>query len=398
MSKLYTIAVLFAIIVIAGCAKAPTGAVTFVCEKPYIQVGSDCCLDRDANNICDKDESEDTVVENVSPTESLDVSQQNKSEVSPPKLTLDTRTDEEKEKFGNWCVKSDYNELVDPIIEIDRLYLLGANHYYLDKDSWLIDKVLDGSNYLVATGFLMPFSEYAYQSYNIANLTIEGRLHGQNRDYIIPDKYSAINPIKTQSYDTWQKSDDIYLLWLLSKLEVNDTLQYKLEYGIGKKHIVVCHERNLTVIDQKPRIDVHLVEKTSFTGGPYIYRAEYTLGSSTSTNTNNIFTKDYPDYGKIKPYASIAYKNDTISILTNLYSYPLSVRWPDDIECTDPANCKIKLEFNRDKCGDMMQNLCKQDSYLIVGVYNPETEEGTEVIIKPDRNTDFAEICSQPCS
>ena len=31
-----------------------------VCEPPYIQVGSSCCLDQDQNNICDRDETKDT--------------------------------------------------------------------------------------------------------------------------------------------------------------------------------------------------------------------------------------------------------------------------------------------------------------------------------------------------
>ena len=30
----------------------------FVCNDPYIQVGAECCLDQDSNNICDKDEEE----------------------------------------------------------------------------------------------------------------------------------------------------------------------------------------------------------------------------------------------------------------------------------------------------------------------------------------------------
>jgi hypothetical protein len=33
---------------------------TLLCTRPYIQVGTDCCLDANSNNICDSDEEEET--------------------------------------------------------------------------------------------------------------------------------------------------------------------------------------------------------------------------------------------------------------------------------------------------------------------------------------------------
>lgn len=35
------------------------------CEPPYIQVGSDCCLDSDSNNICDDDETDQYEIDDV---------------------------------------------------------------------------------------------------------------------------------------------------------------------------------------------------------------------------------------------------------------------------------------------------------------------------------------------
>ena len=32
---------------------------TLVCNKPYIQVGNECCLDENDNSICDKDEKQE---------------------------------------------------------------------------------------------------------------------------------------------------------------------------------------------------------------------------------------------------------------------------------------------------------------------------------------------------
>ncbi len=55
-----------AILMISGFKGEITGgAVT--CNKPYILVGSDCCLDSNDNSICDKDEIYKTVIEPVEP-------------------------------------------------------------------------------------------------------------------------------------------------------------------------------------------------------------------------------------------------------------------------------------------------------------------------------------------
>ncbi|SRR3989344_9435845 len=44
---------LIAVVLVSGC----TTSEKIACDKPYILVGNDCCLDKDDNNICDKDES-----------------------------------------------------------------------------------------------------------------------------------------------------------------------------------------------------------------------------------------------------------------------------------------------------------------------------------------------------
>lgn len=38
-------------------APQPTTTAEIVCNTPYIRVGAGCCLDQDANSICDKDET-----------------------------------------------------------------------------------------------------------------------------------------------------------------------------------------------------------------------------------------------------------------------------------------------------------------------------------------------------
>ena len=49
------------ILLITGCDYELTGNATVTCNKPYILVGADCCLDKDDNSICDKDEVNEEV-------------------------------------------------------------------------------------------------------------------------------------------------------------------------------------------------------------------------------------------------------------------------------------------------------------------------------------------------
>ena len=56
--KLKYLLIFFGIIsisLIAGCVSSPTGA-QVVCNKPYILVGTECCLDQNTNSVCDTDE------------------------------------------------------------------------------------------------------------------------------------------------------------------------------------------------------------------------------------------------------------------------------------------------------------------------------------------------------
>lgn len=58
------------LLLIVGCgnkekSSEPTGEVVkdFKCSIPYIQVGSECCLDENGNSICDKDETTTTPIQ-----------------------------------------------------------------------------------------------------------------------------------------------------------------------------------------------------------------------------------------------------------------------------------------------------------------------------------------------
>lgn len=54
MKKSFVLAIfLVALIFIISCTQEKV-----ICNKPYIKIGTDCCLDKDDNKICDKDESQ----------------------------------------------------------------------------------------------------------------------------------------------------------------------------------------------------------------------------------------------------------------------------------------------------------------------------------------------------
>lgn len=71
MKKLMLIGFIISLIFLFGCTETPTGEVIQpVCNKPYILVGTDCCLDKNDNSICDKDEIEESKVEETKETKS----------------------------------------------------------------------------------------------------------------------------------------------------------------------------------------------------------------------------------------------------------------------------------------------------------------------------------------
>ncbi|MBU4351617.1 MAG: hypothetical protein KJ939_00860 [Nanoarchaeota archaeon] len=60
MKRGYLAIIILGLILLSGCAVQQE----IVCDKPYIQVGVNCCLDEDSNNVCDADEIKDKEEEN----------------------------------------------------------------------------------------------------------------------------------------------------------------------------------------------------------------------------------------------------------------------------------------------------------------------------------------------
>ncbi|MBW3015341.1 hypothetical protein KY330_02890 [Candidatus Woesearchaeota archaeon] len=89
-------------LVVAGCARPEV-----ICNKPYIRVGTDCCLDKDDNSICDSDEvteekadESDAVgaaVETLSETDNTEDSEETSSDSSADTDNDDTTSDSDTE-------------------------------------------------------------------------------------------------------------------------------------------------------------------------------------------------------------------------------------------------------------------------------------------------------------
>jgi len=81
MKKIILISVLILVLVLVGCENIDVSQLSdedlervsdkaVICDKPYIRVGMECCLDQDDNSICDKDETAKTFKkEGLTPTQ-----------------------------------------------------------------------------------------------------------------------------------------------------------------------------------------------------------------------------------------------------------------------------------------------------------------------------------------
>lgn len=376
-----TISLLILITATAGCIDKSS---EFACNEPYIQIGSDCCLDANDNSICDSDETaeETSEIPEEQPIE-------NETEEVPEEETT--------ESLGEWCTETDHNELTDPIMFINREFLMSADHYFMNKYSLRIDSVLAGSDVLTAYGLWTPAVDYEYQSYNITNLKVDAKVQGKEREVDFGTVFEKDVMKAGTFYEGMSKDEDIYIMLKLEDVQEGDQLQFRINYDIGKSHYTICEERDkVSIIEQEPGIELHLVEKTQFEKkGKFFYEAEYVFGSATSTASHNIFEQSGELAGEAGAY--IFYQKDTIEKTVGAHTYDLETEKIEPV-CMDPNNCAFKLTFNRGNCTDVMQNLCTHDSYLAFTVYDLTTEEFADYMVKLDKNDELENICRDPCT
>ena|GEM_PF-4548287 len=377
---LLAITLLILTIFTTGCIQDSSD---FACNEPYIQIGSECCLDANDNGICDSDEQP---AQEEAPEEEAVVEEDAMKEAD----------ESTPEASGDWCVETDHNELTDPVMFINRQFLMSADHYFVDKYTLNIEKVLSGSDVLTAYGLRVPIVEYEYQAYDINNVKVEARLNGKERDIDYGTVFQK-NSVKTATWhEGANKDEDVYFMLKLEEVQEGDVVELKIDYDVGNAHYTICEDMDdLVVVDQEPEIELHRNTGAPFEKkGKFMYVAEYSFGSSTSTVAHNIFEQSGDLAGE--PGAYIFYQKDMIPKTMGAYTYDLEVE-KKELTCTDPADCAFELKFNRGNCTGVMKNLCTRDSYLAFVVYDLTTEEFADYLVELSKDDELYAICHDPC-
>jgi len=122
------------IIILVSCTNKPT------CNKPYILVGNECCLDKDDNGICDKDETKD-VSQKIETKSQLNTT----TEKSIDKKELAEKT---ALRFARYWEKKDWENMYDLFIanlkalkSKERFVKIIIRDYDLTSVSMRLDKV-----------------------------------------------------------------------------------------------------------------------------------------------------------------------------------------------------------------------------------------------------------------
>lgn len=154
MKKIIIGLILILSLVLVGCS---TETQEVVCNKPYIKVGTKCCLDVNGNNICDKDEEEKSTKETIS--------DQKENAEKIAKLFL-----------VHW-ERKEYGKMYD--LTIGSLTRLKSK----DAFSWLMGQD-DPVTALRYEGIVMKDSDTAYVQYTIVASVFEIKAPSVGLEYI----------------------------------------------------------------------------------------------------------------------------------------------------------------------------------------------------------------------
>lgn len=109
MKKITLFGVLVLVLILAGCGQK------IVCNKPYILVGSECCLDKDDNGICDKDE----------------IKEESKVIEEPPKQeeTKEIQETAPVEVYSVYDLQNDLNDIYGGVYTFSKTETESINYY-----------------------------------------------------------------------------------------------------------------------------------------------------------------------------------------------------------------------------------------------------------------------------
>lgn len=214
VKKYFFITIILTLFLLAGCSNVDLSEVSdedlerisekaVVCNEPYIRVGVECCLDKDNNNICDRDEE---LVESTIFNELEDADQ------DVEEILVENIETVENELFSYVKLENEENEV--------RVYVSSNYDQIVEMESKLI---LNGGDLCgVGRGLIFPGKESVIKFENCALLGKEGEIFIE----INSDLWNEI--IKYQFSYSENISEEFNLEnYLLIKYE--DTSEYNLK-------------------------------------------------------------------------------------------------------------------------------------------------------------------------
>lgn len=252
---------LFGIIILSACEKIDVSKLTdkdlqriskelIVCNKPYIRYASGCCLDKNDNSICDKDEqekvtktsSEIPLVEEtpsgITPPVKETPAQPNKPETFQEQCTLQAGIScldfKVTSSSSTITIKNSlgYDITIDRIIA-NQCTALGNQGLFLNGNSatYTLTCINSGSRYNGQVNISYTNPETGIQHTNIGQ--IMAKISGE----LLPDVNPPIKETTTSSEQTQESQDKCTLQAGLSCLDYQVTLSHiviKLSNGLGR--------------------------------------------------------------------------------------------------------------------------------------------------------------------
>ncbi len=220
------ILVILSLLLLVACNSTEQSSV--VCNKPYIQVGTDCCLDVDDNSICDEDEkSKESIIEiNEEKT---------KEDVDSQEIV---NSDDLKEVSGIYSIEDQINILLDKV-----------------KDNkWTLRYLF---LYIKNTGRTLVEPKVRLNLYKLNYDTAKYKLVSSQEDTL--DLISI-------TYAKIIKLDDFYFENTNSLIQPFS--KYKLEYTILDSETIL-KEMNYTFLIERTNVNQYKIEHNLTEGLPF---------------------------------------------------------------------------------------------------------------------------------
>jgi len=177
------------VLIIAGCSSQKV-----VCNKPYILVGSECCLDQDDNGICDKDE--------IKEEPEVEVKEEPKAEVNEEST---------ESKFSLNDLQADINKVISykTVLTKDTEDNTAEFYLYSDLRSRLLGKFPSGGEGYKATE---PYNKVLTKRFVLVSRIKDNADYLKDSDefydYVVKNKDYILAPIQ-EGRDTFQEEFNI---------------------------------------------------------------------------------------------------------------------------------------------------------------------------------------------